>query len=241
MNEVLRAEKLVKNYGNRVVVSGVDMEVCSGEVVGLLGPNGAGKTTTFYMIIGLIEVSSGKISIGGVDITDYPLYRRAQLGVGYLPQEDSVFRKLSAYDNLLGVAECLKMNRNERHTRVGEILEELHISHIAKQKAYTLSGGEKRRLEIARTLLTDPKFLLMDEPFSGIDPISVSDLQKTIISLRNRGIGVLISDHNVRETLSIVDRAYLIHNGSVLCHGDHNTLLNDEASRRFYLGSDFRF
>jgi lipopolysaccharide export system ATP-binding protein len=241
MIETLRAENLVKDYGDRVVVNGVDIEVHSGEVVGLLGPNGAGKTTTFYMIIGLVESSSGKISINGIDVTGYPLYRRASLGMGYLPQEDSVFRKLSVRDNLLGVVEHIEPNKGCRRMRVEAILEELHIAHVAKQKAYTLSGGEKRRLEIARTLLLDPKFLLMDEPFSGVDPISVSDLQKIIASLKNRGIGILISDHNVRETLSIVDRAYLIHDGRVLCHGDRDTLLNDEASRKFYLGNDFKF
>ncbi|MDR2720884.1 MAG: LPS export ABC transporter ATP-binding protein [Puniceicoccales bacterium] len=241
MTEVLRAENLVKDYGDRVVVNGVDVEVHGGEVVGLLGPNGAGKTTTFYMIIGLVESSSGKVSINGIDVTNYPLYKRARLGMGYLPQEDSVFRKLSVRDNLLGVAECLESNRNRRCAHVEAILDELHIAHVAKQKAYTLSGGEKRRLEIARILLLNPKFLLMDEPFSGVDPISVGGLQKIIVSLKNRGIGVLVSDHNVRETLSIVDRAYLIHDGRVLCHGNRDVLLNDEDSRKFYLGNDFRF
>ncbi|MDR1255356.1 MAG: LPS export ABC transporter ATP-binding protein [Puniceicoccales bacterium] len=241
MSEVLRARDLVKIYGDKVVVNGVDVEVCSGEIVGLLGPNGAGKTTTFYMIIGLVEASAGKIFIGDVDITARPLYKRAQLGIGYLPQEDSVFRKLTAYDNLMGVAEYLEADRDRRRGQVEKILEELRISHVARQKAYTLSGGEKRRLEIARTLLLAPKFLLLDEPFSGVDPISVSDLQKIIISLKNRGIGVLITDHNVRETLSIVDRAYLIYGGRVLCHGDRDALLNDEASRKLYLGCDFKF
>ncbi|MDR0680211.1 MAG: LPS export ABC transporter ATP-binding protein [Puniceicoccales bacterium] len=241
MSEVLRARNLVKRYGDKVVVNDVDVEVCSGEIVGLLGPNGAGKTTTFYVIIGLVEANDGRVFINDVNITRYPLYKRAQLGVGYFPQEDSVFRKLTVYDNLLGVAEYLEPNREKRRMRVETVLSELRISHVAKQKAYTLSGGEKRRLEIARILLLNPKFLLMDEPFSGVDPISISDLQKIIISLKNRGIGVLITDHNVRETLSIVDRAYLIHEGRVLCHGDHHALLNDEASRKFYLGDDFKF
>ncbi|MDR3273849.1 MAG: LPS export ABC transporter ATP-binding protein [Puniceicoccales bacterium] len=241
MSEILRAKNLIKNYGDKVVVNDVDIDVRGGEIVGLLGPNGAGKTTIFYMIIGLVEASAGKIFIDDVDVTEYPLYKRAQLGVGYLPQEDSVFRKLSAYDNLLGVAEYLETDRARRHARVEAVLNELRISHVAKQKAYTLSGGEKRRLEIARTLLLKPRFLLMDEPFSGVDPISVSDLQKITVSLKDRGIGVLITDHNVRETLSIVDRAYLVHGGRVLCHGDRDTLLNDEASRKFYLGNDFKF
>ncbi|MDR0595661.1 MAG: LPS export ABC transporter ATP-binding protein [Puniceicoccales bacterium] len=241
MSEVLRARNLVKRYGDKIVVNDVDVEVCSGEVVGLLGPNGAGKTTTFYMIIGLVEANGGTVFINDVNITHYPLYKRAKLGIGYFPQEDSVFRKLTVYDNLLGVAEYLEPNGEKRRMCVEKVLNELRISHIAKQKAYTLSGGEKRRLEIARILLLNPKFLLMDEPFSGVDPISVSDLQKIIISLKNRGIGVLITDHNVRETLSIVDRAYLIYEGRVLCHGDRHALLNDEASRKFYLGDDFKF
>jgi lipopolysaccharide export system ATP-binding protein len=241
MNKVLRAECLVKAYGDKVVVNGVDVEVHGGEIVGLLGPNGAGKSTTFYMIIGLVSADAGRIFINDADVTLCPLYKRARLGVGYLPQEDSIFRKLSVRDNLLGVAEYLKISGERRRARIDAILDEMRIAHVARQKAYTLSGGEKRRLEIARTLLLEPKFLLMDEPFSGVDPISVHDLQKIIISLKNRGIGVLITDHNVRETLSIVDRAYLIHAGRVLCQGTRDVLLNDEASRRFYLGDDFKF
>lgn len=238
---ILYANNLIKCYGDKAVVNGVDIEINSGEIVGLLGPNGAGKTTSFYMIIGLVNVTSGNIFLDNVDITEYPLYKRARLGIGYLPQEDSVFRKLTVYDNLLAVAEHLNLSKEERYKDVSEALEELHITHVTKQKAYTLSGGEKRRLEIARTLLLKPKFLLMDEPFSGVDPISVSDLQKIIISLKYKGIGVLITDHNVRETLSIVDRAYLIHSGRVLCSGNRDKLLNDEASRKFYLGNDFKF
>ncbi len=238
---ILEAKDLVKCYGDRTVVNGIDISISSGEIVGLLGPNGAGKTTSFYMVIGLIEATSGNILLDDKDITNYPLYKRARLGIGYLPQEDSIFRKLTVFDNLLAVIEHLNLSKEEQQVRVVAALEEFHISHIAKQKAYTLSGGEKRRLEIARTLLLQPKFLLMDEPFSGVDPISVSDLQKIIISLKRKGIGVLITDHNVRETLSIVDRAYLIYAGRVLCSGDRNTLLSDEASRKFYLGSDFKF
>ncbi len=238
---ILKAQGLVKCYGDRLVVNGVDITVESGEIVGLLGPNGAGKTTSFYMVIGLVEVTSGHIFFDDIDITDYPLYKRARLGIGYLPQEDSIFRKLTVYENLLAVVEHLNLSRSEQHTQVVAALEELHIDHISQQKAYTLSGGERRRLEIARTLLLRPKFLLMDEPFSGVDPISVSDLQKIIILLKNKNIGILITDHNVRETLSIVDRAYLIHDGKVLCSGDREKLLNDESSRKFYLGNDFKF
>ncbi len=238
---ILEAKGLIKCYGDRTVVNGIDISISSGEIVGLLGPNGAGKTTSFYMVIGLIEATSGNILLDDKNITNYPLYKRARLGIGYLPQEDSIFRKLTVFDNLLAVIEHLNLSKNEQQARVVAALEEFHISHVAKQKAYTLSGGEKRRLEMARTLLLQPKFLLMDEPFSGVDPISVSDLQKIIISLKRKGIGVLITDHNVRETLSIVDRAYLIYAGRVLCSGDRNTLLSDEASRKFYLGSDFKF
>ena len=238
---ILSAQELVKSYGDRTVVDGVDFSLSDGEIVGLLGPNGAGKTTSFYMMIGLVEPTSGHVFLDEQEITNYPLYRRARLGIGYLPQEPSIFRKLTVYDNLLAVAEQLKIPNKERQERVNSALRELRIGHVAKQKAYTLSGGERRRLEIARTLLLQPKFLLMDEPFSGVDPISVSDLQKIIISLKKKGIGVLITDHNVRETLSIVDRAYLIHAGRVLCSGDREKLLQDESSRKFYLGDDFKF
>jgi lipopolysaccharide export system ATP-binding protein len=182
----------------------------------------------------------GKAFLDDVDVTEYHLYKRVQLGFGYLPQEDSIFRKLRTYDNLLGVAEYLETDMARRHARVEAVLNELRISHVAKQKAYTLSGGEKRRLEIARTLLLKPRFLLLDEPFSGVDPISIGDLQKITVSLKDRGIGVLITDYNVRETLSIVDRAYLVHDGRVLCQGDRDTLLNDEANRKFSLGNDFK-
>lgn len=238
---ILSAQELVKCFGDRKVVDCVDLSVGSGEVVGLLGPNGAGKTTSFYMVIGLVDVTAGHIFLDDLEITDYPLYKRARLGIGYLPQEPSVFRKLSVYDNLLAVVEHLNLSKVEQRKRVNSVLEELRIAKLSDQQAYTLSGGERRRLEIARTLLLQPKFLLMDEPFSGVDPISVSDLQKIIISLKNKGIGILITDHNVRETLSIVDRAYLIHAGKVLCSGDREKLLTDESSRKFYLGEDFKF
>jgi lipopolysaccharide export system ATP-binding protein len=235
----LRAEDLKKSYGNREVVKKVSIELCGGEIVGLLGPNGAGKTTTFYVIIGLIASDGGQIFLNNREIGELAMYRRARLGIGYLPQEDSVFRKLSVFENLLLVAEFLGITVQERRAVVGTALEEMKISNIADQMAYTLSGGERRRLEIARTLLTDPKFLLLDEPFSGVDPISVSDLQSIIISMKQRDIGVLITDHSVRETLKIVDRAYMIHGGEVLCHGSSDVLLNDEKSRKFYLGADF--
>lgn len=231
---------LVKDYGRRRVVDSVNLSVKAGEVVGLLGPNGAGKTTSFYMIVGLVGATAGKVFCNDVDVTRVPMYRRARLGVGYLPQESSIFRKLTVEQNIRAVAELLPMNRAGRTEAVGRHLEELGLSHLARQPAYTLSGGERRRLEISRALVTNPNFLLMDEPFSGVDPISVSDVQKIILQLKNRGIGVLITDHNVRETLRIVDRAYLIHKGKVLVQGDSNTLLNDPNSRKFYLGEDFQ-
>lgn len=231
---------LVKDYGRRRVVDAVNLEVKAGEIVGLLGPNGAGKTTSFYMIVGLVGATAGKVFCKDVDITKVPMYRRARLGIGYLPQESSIFRKLTVEQNIRAIAELLPLSRAERNDTVAEHLEELGLTHLAKQPAYTLSGGERRRLEISRALVTKPDFLLMDEPFSGVDPISVSDVQKIILQLKDRGIGVLITDHNVRETLRIVDRAYLIHKGKVLVQGDSNTLLNDPNSRKFYLGEDFQ-
>jgi lipopolysaccharide export system ATP-binding protein len=209
------------------------------EVIGILGPNGAGKTTTFYMLVGLIEPDGGRVILNERDITRLPMYRRARLGIGYLPQEDSVFKKLSVYDNLKIIAEHLPIDTGKLEHTIYGVLEELGIRQLARQKAYTLSGGERRRLEIARTLMTNPQFLLLDEPFSGVDPISVADIQNIIARLREKGIGILITDHNVRETLSIVDRAYLIHEGKVLCEGDRLTLLNDPQSRKFYLGERF--
>lgn len=230
---------LVKRFGKREVVSGVDISVNAGEIVGLLGPNGAGKTTSFYMMVGLIPASSGDVFFSGAKITNMPMFRRARLGIGYLPQEASVFRKLSVSDNLKVIAESLKLTRDQRRERVSGLLHELGLEKLADQMAYTLSGGERRRLEIARALITRPHFLLMDEPFSGVDPISVSEVQKIVLSLKDRGIGILITDHNVRETLRIVDRAYLLHDGRVLVHGDSDTLIHDEQSKKFYLGEDF--
>jgi lipopolysaccharide export system ATP-binding protein len=230
---------LVRDFGKRRVVNDVSINVSAGEVVGLLGPNGAGKTTTFYMVVGLIPATAGKVFLNDDDLTDLPMYRRARCGIGYLPQEASVFRKMTVEQNIRAIAETLPLRKAEREERVAKHLEELGLAHLAKQKAYTLSGGERRRLEISRALVTEPKFLLMDEPFSGVDPISVSEVQKIIVQLSERSIGILITDHNVRETLSIVDRAYLLHEGSVLSEGNSEFLINDPKSREFYLGEDF--
>jgi lipopolysaccharide export system ATP-binding protein len=235
----IATEGLVKRFGKREVVKGVDLKVSGGEIVGLLGPNGAGKTTSFYIMVGLIPATAGKVFLNGRSITRLPMYRRARLGLGYLPQEPSVFRKLTVRDNLGAIAQTLPVPGSARRERVDALLHELGLEVIAHQKAYTLSGGERRRLEIARALLTRPRFLLMDEPFSGVDPISVSEVQKIVLALREKGIGVLITDHNVRETLRIVDRAYLLHDGKVLAEGSSESLIQDANSRRFYLGEDF--
>ncbi|MDR1432776.1 MAG: LPS export ABC transporter ATP-binding protein [Puniceicoccales bacterium] len=238
-NNRLSAENLKKFYSKREVVKNVSIEINGGEIVGLLGPNGAGKTTTFLIIMGLTWANSGKIFLNGNEMGRLPMYKRARLGIVYLPQDDSVFKKLTVWENLYGVTEYLPMPSNERNGIISHALEEMKISHLARQKAYTLSGGERRRVEIARTLLARPKFLLMDEPFSGVDPISINDLQGIIASLKGKNIGVLITDHNVRETLKIVDRAYLVYDGKILCHGSKEVLLSDENSRKFYLGDSF--
>lgn len=235
----IRTEGLVKTFGPRTVVDGVDLSFTAGEVVGLLGPNGAGKTTTFYMIVGLVPATRGRVRLDGRDVTRLRMHERARHGIGYLPQEASVFRKLTVEENILAIAEVAGIPRRERPAVVRHHLEELSLGHVAKQKAFTLSGGERRRLEIARALVTKPKFLLMDEPFAAIDPISVAEVQKIILQLKQRGIGVVVSDHNVRETLRIVDRAYLIHQGKVLTAGTGDFLINDPAAREFYLGKDF--
>ncbi len=235
----IRTEGLVKIFGERAVVNGVNIRVEAGEVVGLLGRNGAGKTTTFYMIVGLVAVTRGRVFINGTDVTRLRMHRRSRLGIGYLPQEASVFRKLTVEENILAIVETLPLARRDRPARVRHHLEELGLSHLAKQKAYTLSGGERRRLEIARALVTTPRFLLMDEPFSGIDPIAVADVQKIVLQLKERGIGVLITDHNVRETLNIVNRGYIIHEGRVIAEGPRDYLINDAKAREFYLGKDF--
>jgi lipopolysaccharide export system ATP-binding protein len=235
----IRTEGLVKIYGQKAVVNGISIHIKAGEVVGLLGPNGAGKTTTFYMVVGLVPATSGHVFINGQDATHLRMHRRARLGVGYLPQEASVFRKLTVEENILAIVETLPVARADRPALVKHHLEELSLGHLAKQKAYTLSGGERRRLEIARALVTRPKFLLMDEPFAGVDPISVAEVQKIILALKHRGIGVLITDHNVRETLRIVDRAYIIHKGRVMTEGTGDFLINDPQARELYLGQDF--
>lgn len=237
---ILQAKNLEKRYGRRDVVRGVDLYANGGEVVGLLGPNGAGKTTTFSMIAGLVRPSGGSISLNGKDITKEPTHKRALLGIGYLPQEASTFRKLTVEQNVRAIAETLPLERKEIDDLVKERLAELKLEKLAHQKAYTLSGGERRRLEITRALVLSPKFLLLDEPFSGVDPISVSEVQKIIRTLRDKGIGIFLTDHNVRETLLSVDRAYLLHEGRVLASGDADTLLNDPKSRELYLGKDFK-
>ncbi len=235
----IRTEGLVKVYGQRSVVNGVNVNVQAGEIVGLLGPNGAGKTTTFYMIVGLVPATSGSVFINGQDATHLRMHRRARLGIGYLPQEASIFRKLTVEENVLAIVETLPVKAADRPALVKHHLDELSLGHLAKQKAYTLSGGERRRLEIARALVTRPKFLLMDEPFAGVDPISVAEVQKIILQLKQRGIGVLITDHNVRETLRIVDRGYIIHKGKVMTEGSGDFLINDPQARELYLGQDF--
>ncbi len=235
----LKATGLQKNYGKKQAVRGVDVAVEPGEVVGLLGPNGAGKTTTFYMITGLVSPNAGKVSIGETDITRLPMHRRARMGLSYLPQEASVFRTLTVEENLLAILEFMPISKAERNAKLEKLLAELDIARVRTQKAYTLSGGERRRVEVARALCTDPKFLLLDEPFAGIDPIVVGELQKLIVGLKARGIGVLITDHNVREVLSIVDRAYIIFQGQILEQGTSHFLLNDPRAREIYLGKDF--
>jgi lipopolysaccharide export system ATP-binding protein len=235
----LETDGLVKTYGARAVVNGVSLRFQAGEIVGLLGPNGAGKTTTFYMVVGLIPATQGCVRLDGADLTSMRMHQRARHGIGYLPQEASVFRKLTVEENILAIVEAIGVPRRERAALVRAHLEELHLEHVAKQKAFTLSGGERRRLEIARALVTKPKFLLMDEPFAAIDPISVAEVQKIILQLKSRGIGVVVTDHNVRETLRIVDRAYLIHEGKVLTEGTGDFLIQDAQARKFYLGEGF--
>jgi lipopolysaccharide export system ATP-binding protein len=236
----LRSENLVKIYKRRRVVNGVSIEVKQGEVVGLLGPNGAGKTTTFYMIIGFIKPDGGKVLLDQAEITRLPMYERARLGIGYLSQEPSVFRKLSVEQNIMAILEMQKLTKSEREERLESLLKELDIAHLAKNKAYTLSGGERRRVEITRALATQPKFMLLDEPFSGIDPIVVEDIQKIIYSLKEKKLGILITDHNVRETLSITDRAYIISDGEILKSGTAEYLASDPEAKKIYLGEKFK-
>jgi len=237
----LEARALTKLYGGRKVVSGVDLEIRPGEVVGLLGPNGAGKTTTFYMIVGLIRPDDGRIFLDAEEITRDPMYVRARKGINYLPQEPSVFRKLTVKENILAILETLDINREERKNRLQQLLGELDLTGLASSKAYSLSGGERRRVEITRALVTSPRFILLDEPFAGIDPLAVADIQKIIQKLKAKGIGVVISDHNVRETLSVCDRAYILNEGTVLIEGLPDMIAQSQIARKFYLGDDFRF
>jgi lipopolysaccharide export system ATP-binding protein len=240
MSSTLRTQELTKSYGGRTVVRGVNIEVGSGEIVGLLGPNGAGKTTTFYMTVGLTGPDSGRVILNGEDVTDAPMYVRARKGIGYLPQEPSIFRGLTVEQNILGILETLDLDRAARQQRLAELLAELNLTPLAKAPAHTLSGGERRRAEITRALVMSPRFILLDEPFAGIDPIAVTDIQKIVFHLKERGIGVLITDHNVRETLRITDRAYIVHDGVIFRAGTPDVLAADEDVRRIYLGADFR-
>jgi len=230
---------LVKNYKGRNVVDGVSLRVDQGQVVGLLGPNGAGKTTTFYMIVGLERPDSGQIIVNGEDVTRLPMYKRSRYGIGYLPQEASIFRKLTVEENLLAILETTGLTPAEQRDKMESLLAEFHVTHIRKRLGAELSGGERRRVEIARSLATDPSFILLDEPFAGVDPIAVADIKEIIGYLKQRGIGVLITDHNVRETLSIVDHAYILNAGKILIAGDSDTIANSEVARKFYLGENF--
>ncbi|SMC26631.1 lipopolysaccharide export system ATP-binding protein [Desulfacinum hydrothermale DSM 13146] len=235
----LRTENLVKRYGGRTVVDRVSLEVRQGQVVGLLGPNGAGKSTTFYSVIGIIRPDEGSVWLDEENIVDAPMYLRARMGITYLPQEPSIFRKLTVEQNILAILETLKIGRQEQKSRLKEVLEDLNIAHLAKNRADRLSGGERRRLEISRALVIQPSFMLLDEPFAGIDPIAVAEIQGLIASLRDRGIGVLISDHNVRETLKVCDRAYIMHEGRILEEGSPDLIARSELARRTYLGQEF--
>ncbi len=236
---ILRAENIFKKYGDRTVVNNVSVEVKQGEIVGLLGPNGAGKTTSFYMIVGLVHPNEGKIFLDNVDITKLPMYKRAQMGIGYLPQEVSVFRKLSVEDNISAILEMMNLTKAQQKEKLEALIEEFGLSHVRKNLGDNLSGGEKRRTEIARALASDPSFILLDEPFAGVDPIAVEDIQHIVAKLKNKNIGILITDHNVQETLSITDRAYLLFEGSILKAGTAEELASDEQVRRVYLGKNF--
>lgn len=236
---ILRADNIVKKYGKRTVVKGVSFDVKQGEIVGLLGPNGAGKTTSFYQVVGLVQPNSGKIFLDDKDITKLPMYKRAQMGIGYLPQEVSVFRKLSVEDNIAAILEMMDMSKEDQKDRLEELIEEFGLNHVRKNLGHNLSGGEKRRTEIARALASNPKFILLDEPFAGVDPIAVEDIQAIVSKLKKKNIGILITDHNVQETLSITDRAYLLFEGEILKAGTAEELAADEQVRRVYLGQNF--
>ena len=236
---IIKTDHLVKSYNTRHVVDGVSIPVEQGSVVGLLGPNGAGKTTTFYMIVGIERPNEGRVYLDDKDITAMPMYERARAGIGYLPQEASIFSKMTVEDNIMAILETTDMNASEREAKMNALLDEFRLNHVRKSEGKALSGGERRRVEIARALATDPAFILLDEPFAGIDPIAVADIQGMIAHLAQRGIGVLITDHNVRETLSIVDKAYILAEGKILLHGDSDTIANDPVARKYYLGDNF--
>lgn len=236
---VITTDNLVKIYNTRHVVDGVSISVEQGSVVGLLGPNGAGKTTTFYMIVGIEKPDTGTVMLDGKDISAMPMYERARAGIGYLPQEASIFSKMTVEDNIMAILETTDLNASEREAKMNALLDEFRLNHVRKSEGKALSGGERRRVEIARALATDPAFILLDEPFAGIDPIAVADIQGMIAHLAQRGIGVLITDHNVRETLSIVDKAYILAKGHILLHGDSETIANDPVARKYYLGDNF--
>jgi lipopolysaccharide export system ATP-binding protein len=236
----LQAEGLVKQYGTRTVVNGISLSARCGEIVGLLGPNGAGKTTTFYMLVGLVKPNEGVVTFRGVNITRTPVYRRARMGIGYLAQEASIFRKLTVEENVLAILETLPLTKLQRKERAEELLGSLGLLKVSKQRAYTLSGGERRKLEIARALVRRPALLMLDEPFSGVDPLAVHDIQEIVRGLRDKGLGIIVTDHSVRETLSIVDRAYLVYDGQILREGTSDFLVQDETARQFYLGANFR-
>lgn len=240
MKKTLSARNLSKTYGKKTVIRDISLDIKQGEVVGLLGPNGAGKTTCFYMIVGLVEASSGNIFIDQLDITTMPMYQRARLGVSYLPQEASIFRGMNVEDNIYSIIEIAEANEVKRKEKLEELLEEFSITHIRKSHALSLSGGERRRVEIARALATNPSFILLDEPFAGVDPIAVNDIRQMVMHLKDRGIGVLITDHNVRETLSIVDRAYIVYDGMILTSGSKEEIVGHGEVRKVYLGEDFR-
>lgn len=237
---IIETKNLVKIYGERKVVDDVSLHVEQGTVVGLLGPNGAGKTTTFYMVVGITKPDSGSVVLDGKDIGQMPMYQRARLGIGYLPQEASVFRKMTVEENLMSILETTSLSHDEQVQKMNELIDEFGIGHIRGNLGTALSGGERRRVEIARSLATDPAFILLDEPFAGIDPIAVADIQEMIAHLAKRGIGILITDHNVRETLSIVDKAYILASGRVLLHGDSDSIANDPVARKYYLGENFK-
>lgn len=239
LNLTIHTQNLVKTYSGRTVVNEVSVKVQQGEIVGLLGPNGAGKTTTFYMVVGLIKPDSGDVFLNDINITKLPMYKRAQMGIGYLPQEASVFRKLSVENNIMAVLEMTKLTKQERNNKLEKLIDEFNLHHVRKNNGDSLSGGERRRTEIARALAVDPKFILLDEPFAGVDPIAVEDIQSVVAKLKDKNIGILITDHNVNETLSICDRAYLLIEGKIFKHGSAEELANDEHVRRLYLGTNF--